>query len=226
MRLKIFICLLLAGVTLAIYWPARHFGIVYFDDPLFVTDNVEINAGLTWHSLWWALSGVLVANWHPVTSLSFVVTHQLFGANPGAEHLVNAVFHAANAALLFLLLNRMTNAVWRSALVAAIFAWHPLRVESVAWISERKDILCGFFFLLTLLCWARFVRKAEGGGQKSEVRSQKSEMGNQSSGFRLPASGGYWLALFFFRAGADEQGDGGDAAVFAAAAGRVAAQTG
>ena len=102
MRRNLFICLLLAGVALAIYWPARHYGVVYFDDPLFVTDNEEINAGLTWHGLWWALSGVLVANWHPVTSLSFLLTHQFFGANPGAEHLVNMILHAVNAALLFL----------------------------------------------------------------------------------------------------------------------------
>jgi protein O-mannosyl-transferase len=158
MRLKVFICVLLAGVTLMIYWPARHYGIVFYDDPLFVMDNPEINAGLTWHSVWWAVSSVLVANWHPVTSLSFVVTHQLWGLNPGAEHLVNLLFHAANAALLFLVLNRMTKTMWRSAMVAAIFAWHPLRVESVAWIAERKDVLCGFFLLLALLCWARFTQ--------------------------------------------------------------------
>ena len=191
MRLKIFICLLLAGVTLALYWPARHYGVICFDDPLFVTDNGEINAGLTWHSLRWALTSVLVANWHPVTSLSFVLTHQLWGRNPGAEHLVNAGFHAANAALLFLVLHRMTNAVWRSATVAAVFAWHPLRVESVAWIAERKDVLCGFFFLLTLLWWARFV-------QNSESRIQNSEAGDRTSGFRLPASGNYFGALICF----------------------------
>src|ERR1039458_8820300 len=130
MRRNIFICLLLAGVTLAIYWPVRHYGIVNFDDPLLVTKSAEIQSGLNWHSFWWALSSVVVANWHPVTSLSFVLDHQVFGTNPGAEHLVNVLFHAANAVLLFLVLSRLTGAVWRSAVVAAIFAWHPLRVES------------------------------------------------------------------------------------------------
>jgi tetratricopeptide (TPR) repeat protein len=169
MRRQLFICLFLAGITVAVYWPARHYGIIYFDDPLFVTDTEEIQSGLNWHSLWWALSGVLVANWHPVTSLSFVLGHQFWGTNPGAEHLVNMLFHAANAALLFLVLNKMSGATWRSAAVAALFAWHPLRVESVAWISERKDVLCGFFFILTLLCWARFVEESKTKSSKSKV---------------------------------------------------------
>jgi Flp pilus assembly protein TadD len=169
MRRNIFICLLLAGVTLAIYWPVRHYGIVYFDDPLFMTKNQEINSGLTWHSFWWALSGILVANWHPVTSLSFVLGHQLWGTNPGAEHVVNAVFHAANAVLLFLVLHRMTKSPWCCLVVAALFAWHPLRVESVAWISERKDVLCGFFFMLTLWAYARFVEEFKVQGSKSKV---------------------------------------------------------
>ena len=156
MKVKFLICLLLVGVTLALYWPVRHFEIIFFDDPLFVTENAAITNGLNWHSLWWAFSNVLVANWHPVTSLSFVVGHEFWGTNPGAEHLVNAVIHAANAALLFLLLQQLTKSTWRSAVVAGIFAWHPLRVESVAWISERKDVLCAFYFLLSLLCYARF----------------------------------------------------------------------
>ena len=159
MRRNFFICLLLAGITLAIYWPARHYDCIYFDDPYFISDTPEISAGLSRHSLAWAFTGVVLANWHPATSLTFLLTHQFWGANPGVEHLVNAAIHALNAALLFLVLTQMkkkkkkkkkTRATWRSAVVAAIFAWHPLRVESVAWIAERKDVLCGFFFLLTL----------------------------------------------------------------------------
>jgi cytochrome c-type biogenesis protein CcmH/NrfG len=169
MRRNLFIGLLLAGITLAIYWPARNYGIVNFDDPLIVTENAEIQSGLNWHSLWWALSGVLLANWHPVTSLSFVLDHHFFGTNPGVEHVVNVLFHAANAALLFLVLQRMTHFAWRSAMVAALFAWHPLRVESVAWISERKDVLSGFFFLLTLLMYAQYV-------EKSKVQSPRSKV--------------------------------------------------
>jgi hypothetical protein len=190
MRLKIFICLLLAGVTLAIYWPARHYGMVDFDDPLFVTDDEEITSGLTWHSLWWALSGVLVANWHPVTSLSFLLTHQWLGINPGAEHLVNMIFHAVNAALLFLVLERLTKAPGRSAVVAAIFAWHPLRVESVAWIAERKDVLCGFFFLLTLFWYAKAVTS----DKWRVARTETGAAPDSSQATRHPALC-YWLAL-------------------------------
>jgi tetratricopeptide (TPR) repeat protein len=193
MRRNFFICLLLAAITLAIYWPARHYGMVDYDDPLFLTENEEINSGLNWHSLWWALSGILVANWHPVTSLSFVLGRQFWGTNPGAEHLVNVVFHAANAGLLFLALNRMTRATWRSAAAAALFAWHPLRVESVAWISERKDVLCGFFFLLTLWAYARYAQAQPG----AEGRESRAGSGSPALDARRWTPD-YCMALIFF----------------------------
>ncbi|MGD1087654.1 MAG: hypothetical protein ABR955_02880 [Verrucomicrobiota bacterium] len=186
MRRILFICLLLAGVTLAIYWPARNYDIVFLDDPLFVTDNPDVAAGLNWHSFVWAMTSVTAANWHPVTSFSFVLMHQFFGTNPGAEHLVNLFFHAANVVLLFLVLLQMTGATWRSAMVAAIFAWHPLRVESVAWISERKDVLFGFFTLLSLLCYARYAQ------QRSKAKFEP-----QVSAGRL-GTRDYALALIFF----------------------------
>jgi protein O-mannosyl-transferase len=189
MRRILFICLLLAGVTLAIYWPARNYDIVYFDDPLFVTDKPGTASGLNWHSLVWAMTGITAANWHPATSFSFVLTHQFFGTNPGAEHLVNLFFHAANAVLLFLVLLQMTGAIWRSATVAAIFAWHPLRVESVAWISERKDVLFAFFMLLALLCYARCAQQRA-----------KAKFEPQVSAGR-PGTTYYSLALMFFALG-------------------------
>ncbi len=157
MRLKIFISLLLAGVTLAIYWPARHFDLIYFDDPLYLLIP-DVAKGLSDDGINWATSAVIAANWHPATSFSFLLTHQFYGLNPGAEHLVNLFFHAANVVLLFLVLLQMTGANWRSAMVAAIFAWHPLRVESVAWITERKDVLFLFFMLLALLGYTRYAR--------------------------------------------------------------------
>jgi tetratricopeptide (TPR) repeat protein len=181
MRRNIIICLLLAGITLAIYWPVRNFDLISFDDPYFLTDSPEVRSGLNWHSFRWAMTSVVATNWHPVTSLSFVINHQLFGSNPGAEHLVNAVLHALNAAWLFLVLQRLTGCCWRSAMVAALFAWHPLRVESVAWISERKDMLNGFFLLLTLWAYARYA-------EKSKVRSPESKVS-------------YGLALGFFALG-------------------------
>jgi hypothetical protein len=163
-RRPVIISLLLAAVTLAVYWPVAHYDHVLFDDPLFFIDNPEVQSGLTWHSVVWAMNSVVVANWHPVTSLSFVLTHELFGTSAHAEHLVNAVFHAANAALLFLVLMRMTSRLspeatagsttedmtWRCAMVAAVFALHPLRVESVsarragAARTSKWALLCDF----------------------------------------------------------------------------------
>ena len=169
MRRNLFICLLLAGITLGIYWPVRSFDLIYFDDPLVLTDCPEVQAGLTWASLKWALTGVVIANWQPVTNLSFLVVSQFFGTSPGVHHLANAIIHAVNAALLFLLLRKMTGATWRSAAAAAIFAWHPLRVESVAWIVERKDVLCAFFF-----CWRCCFTDSSRRSPKPKVQGPKS----------------------------------------------------
>jgi hypothetical protein len=206
MRRNIIICLLLAGITLAIYWPVRNFDLISFDDPYFLTDSPEVRSGLNWHSFRWAMTSVVATNWHPVTSLSFVINHQLFGSNPGAEHLVNAVFHALNAALLFLVLQRITGCCWRSAMVAALFAWHPLRVESVAWISERKDMLNGFFLLLTLWAYARYAQCVT--DAKWRVASGKQVTGTEAAA-AVPdlspatrhASLFYGLALGFFALG-------------------------
>jgi tetratricopeptide (TPR) repeat protein len=196
MRREPFICLLLAGVTLAIYWPVQHYGIIYYDDPLFMTENAMVKSGLNWHSLWWALSSVLVANWHPVTSLSFVVDNQLFGVNPGAEHVVNVIFHTASAVLLFLILQRITGCSWRSAVVAAIFAWHPLRAESVAWIAERKDVLSGFFMMLTLWAYVRYAQR------QSKAEGRESSAGNGRLALDpRPWTLDYCLALLFFALG-------------------------
>ena len=194
MRRNWFICLFLAVVTLAIYWPVRHYDIIYYDDPLFTTDNAMVKSGLNWHSLAWAFSSVVAANWHPITNLSFVIDNQLFGANPGAEHVINVLFHAVNTVLLFLVLQAMTGFSWRSAVVAAVFGWHPLRVESVAWIAERKDVLSVFFFLLTLLAYARYVKK------QSRVEGRGSSAGSGPLVSQLWTLD-YCLALLFFALG-------------------------
>ncbi len=162
MRHPCIIALLLAALTLALYLPVRQFDLVYWDDPLLLNESPEVQAGLTWATVKWAFTSVVIANWQPLTNLSFLAVSQFCGIAPGAHHLANAVIHAANAALLFLLLMRLTNATWRSAVASAIFAWHPLRVESVAWIAERKDVLCAFFFLLSLLCYAKRVAGDDG----------------------------------------------------------------
>ena len=165
------VCLLLATVTLAVYWPARHYDFIGYDDPDYVFDNQMVRDGLTLHGIQWSLIDRQADNWHPLTWLSHMADCQLFGVNPSAHHIVNVAFHCANAVLLFLLLNTMTAAFWRSAFVAALFALHPLRVESVAWISERKDVLSGFFFLLTLRAYALYA-KGKNPAQSAETKSR------------------------------------------------------
>lgn len=149
-RRNLFACLILAFVTFAIYWPARHYGFVDYDDDDYVFNNPMVRAGLTWPGFVWAFVDQHDCNWHPLTWLSHMADCQFFGVNPGAAHLENVIFHCANSVLLLLLLDCMTRAFWRSAIVAALFALHPLRAESVAWIAERKDVLSGFFFMFTL----------------------------------------------------------------------------
>jgi len=149
----------LALGTLAIYWPVHHYGFVDYDDNDYVFNNPTVRAGLSWWGLVWSFVDQHASNWHPLTWLSHMLDCQLCGLNAGPPHMVNVLFHCANAVLLLLLLNSMTGAFWRSACVAALFAWHPLRVESVAWISERKDVLSGFFFLLTLWMYVLHVKK-------------------------------------------------------------------
>lgn len=154
------ICLLLALLTVLAYSPLRHASSVVFDDPDYIGDP-HVQAGLTLAGVQWAFTTWHASNWHPLTWLSLMLDASLFGPNPGAEHLVNVVLHAANVLLLFLLLYRATEKLWPAAFVAALFAWHPLHVESVAWISERKDVLSTFFGLLTLLAYMRYARESK-----------------------------------------------------------------
>jgi len=154
-----FLALLLALVTLVIYLPVLHDGFVNFDDDDYVTSNRVVKNGLTPAGVHWAFTTFHAANWHPMTWLSHMLDCQLFGLNPAAHHFINALLHSANAALLFILLLRLTRLTWPSLIVAALFAWHPLHVESVAWISERKDVLSTFFALLALLSYAKFARE-------------------------------------------------------------------
>jgi tetratricopeptide (TPR) repeat protein len=153
------VALLLALITLAVYLPAGQFAFVNFDDNEYITNNPMVRAGLTWAGFKWAFTTWAVSNWHPVTWLSHMLDCELFGLHAGAHHLVNVLLHAVNAALLFTVLLRLTQRLWPSALVAVLFAWHPLHVESVAWVSERKDVLSAFFALLALLNYVRHVKE-------------------------------------------------------------------
>jgi len=153
------VSIFLAAITWAVFGQTFHHQFINYDDPLYVLDNAPVRAGLTWRGIGWAFTHVHSQNWHPLTTISHMLDCQLFGVNPGAHHLVNVFFHGIAAVLLFVLLQQMTSRLWPSAFAAAVFAIHPLRVESVAWIAERKDVLSGMFFMLTLVAYAAYARK-------------------------------------------------------------------
>ena len=185
--------LVLALGTLALYWPVTHHDFISLDDNQYVTANPVVQAGLTWAGVKWAFTNIIASNWFPLTWLSHMLDCQFYGVNPGGHHLTNVFFHIANVLLLFAWLNRTTGALWRSALVAALFAWHPLRVESVAWVAERKDVLSAFFWLLTLLAYTKYVA--------SDQRRVTSETPPARSLITRPSSLYYLLALFLFACG-------------------------
>jgi tetratricopeptide (TPR) repeat protein len=149
----------LAVSTLIVFWQVRNFDFITFDDNFYVYDNPHVLNGLTAEDIIWAFTTGHTGYWHPLTWLSLMLDCQLFGPNPGRIHFVSLLFHIANTLLLFALLKKMTDALWPSAFVAAAFALHPMHVESVAWISERKDVLSTLFFLLTLLAYAAYVKR-------------------------------------------------------------------
>lgn len=149
---------LLFLVTFVLYAPVRHHKFINYDDTLYITESPLVLDGLTKASISRAFTEPHAFMWHPLTTLSQQLDVTLFGLDAGKHHLVNALLHSLSSALLFLLLFRMTGCLWRAAIVAAFFAWHPLRVESVAWASERKDTLCALFWMLTLLAYHHYTR--------------------------------------------------------------------
>ncbi len=151
--------LLLALLTIAVYWPVFSFPFIALDDPTYIFENPAVKHGLTARGIGWALSTTHAANWHPVTWLSHMIDISLFGMSAGPHHVVNVLFHVGNTVLLFFFLFRWTGKPWRSATVAALFAVHPLHVESVAWIAERKDVLSTFLMLLAMNAYCRQASK-------------------------------------------------------------------
>ena len=185
--------LLLALGTLLLYLPVRQHGFVVYDDPDYVTENPVVQAGLTWAGVKWAFTSLQASNWHPLTWLSHMLDCELLGLNAGAQHLVNVLFHCANSLLLFVVLRRMTRALWPSAFVAALFAWHPLHVESVAWLAERKDVLSLFLGLLALWAYTRYVEGlASAAAPPGPARAVAPHP---------PSSRYYWLAVLFLALG-------------------------
>ena len=153
------ICVLLISVTFAVYWPVVNHEFVKYDDDKYVTDNRQVKSGLSWQGVRWAFTTGHASNWHPVTWLSHMADCELFGLQAGTHHLTNLLLHIANTLLLFVVLKRMTGAMWASAFVAAVFGLHPLHVESVAWLAERKDVLSTFFLLLTMWAYAYYAER-------------------------------------------------------------------
>ena len=153
------LAVLLGLVTLALYWPAMSHDFINYDDDVYVTANIHVHGGLTWEGVKWAFINPVGGNWHPLTVLSHMLDCQMYGLRPWGHHLTSVLLHALNAALVFALFKQLTGAMWRSLLVAGLFAVHPLRVESVAWVAERKDVLSACFWLLSLLFYARYAQK-------------------------------------------------------------------
>ncbi len=160
-RKPILLGALLVVATLLLYGRVTHDEFLAFDDSPYVTKNIHVNTGLNLDNVVWAFTAFHEANWHPLTWLSHMADCQLFGLKSGAHHLVNVALHAVNVLLLFWLLQRATSAVWRSFFVAALFAVHPLNVETVAWVAQRKSLLCTLFILLTLAAYGGYVRRPD-----------------------------------------------------------------
>jgi len=158
-RRDLCVYVVLVVATLAVYNQVRHFEFVNFDDPEYVTENNHVRAGLTWDGTVWAFRSLEAANWFPLTWLSHMADSQLFGLRSGWHHWTNVLLHTLAALVLFAALKRMTGALWRSAFVAFLFALHPMHVESVAWVAERKDVLSGLFWCLALWCYARYAER-------------------------------------------------------------------
>jgi protein O-mannosyl-transferase len=161
--LYLLLCAVLALAAITVYWPARNHDFINLDDDVYVTDNPNIQSGLNWQSVKWALTTSYFSYWHPLTWLSHTLDWQLFGGKPGPQHLVNVFLHAANSLLLFIVLNRMTKRIWPSVFIAGLFALHPLNVESVAWIAERKNVLSTLFWFLTMLAYVRYSERPSPG---------------------------------------------------------------
>ena len=159
----VLMCGVLALAVWLVFGQTLHHGFVNFDDNEYVYDNLAVVPGLTLHGIAWAFTHTHASNWHPLTWLSHMVDCQLYGLQPAGHHLTSVVLHAVNVILLFLVLRRMTGAFWPSAFVATIFGVHPLRAESVAWVSERKDVLSGTFFVLTLAAYQAMSRAPRAG---------------------------------------------------------------
>ena len=211
----ILISLTLFLLVVGTFFPTVHNDFVGFDDPDYVTANAHVQRGLTWETVPWAFRSTAACNWHPLTWLSHMLDVQLFGLQPWGHHLTSILLHGMNTVLVFLVFKRMTGSVWRSCFVAAVFGLHPLHVESVAWISERKDVLSTFFWMLTLWAYAQYARgrtarnpvdAAEVGRDalprvQADQQVGPTKLGPTGAILKCSGTGSYVLALVFFALG-------------------------
>ncbi|MDB6026720.1 MAG: hypothetical protein JWM68_2943 [Verrucomicrobiales bacterium] len=186
------VLILLTGLILAGFWEVTHCDFVNFDDTEYLTENFHVQQGVTWKQVAWALQSNHAGNWHPLTWISHMIDWSLYGAKAAGHHFTNLLFHIGNTLLLFLILKEMTKALWKSAFVAALFAIHPMHVESVAWISERKDVLSAFFALLTIWFYWRYA---------DWKRTATANGGEGVDAHRKTAKLHYFLALVCFSLG-------------------------
>jgi protein O-mannosyl-transferase len=204
-----FACLLLIVATLAVYWPVRHFEFVNCDDPVYVTENPLVQRGLSSAGVGWAFSNIEAEFWQPLTWLSHMLDWEVYGGQAGGHHLTSLLWHTADTLLVFLILKRMTGAVWRSSFVAALFGLHPLHVESVAWVAERKDVLSTFFGLLAIWAYAGYAAKSkvqcpmskvgQGSATQHATRNMRRPAApSRFSIFHLPSASLYLLSLLLF----------------------------
>ena len=190
------VCFFLAVIIWVVFGQTLGHKFVNFDDGPYVYENPVVQKGLTWEGFRWALTYGSIGHWHPLTWLSHMLDCQFYGLSPGGHHITNILLHTATTILLFLILRRMTGFLWRSAFVAAVFAIHPLRVESVAWVAERKDVLSAFFFMLTLGAYVRYAQgrsKAGGRGSSASISAQALDARRSTLD--------YYLVLLFFALG-------------------------
>jgi protein O-mannosyl-transferase len=200
------LCIFLAAITLAVYGGTLRYEFVNYDDGAHVYDNPQVTNGLTLQGIAWAFTHSHNGHWIPLNTISHMLDCQLYGLNPGGHHLTNVLLHAATAVLLFLVLRRMTATLWPAAFVATVFAIHPLHVESVAWVTERKDVLSGFFFMLTLLAYVRYVQnqpRVEGRGSRADAAAPAlGPLARRSEAKAArPWTLDFYLVLFFFACG-------------------------
>ena len=158
-KYSIFVVLILIILTLGVYWSVQNYEFINLDDFMYITQNSHVQSGITLDGFRWAFSTKYFGLWNPLTWLSFMLDYQFFRFNAGGYHWTNVIIHVFNTVLLFFLFRNLTGTVWRSAFVAALFAIHPINVESVAWIAERKNVLSTFFWMLTMLFYVWYARQ-------------------------------------------------------------------